>query len=131
MHPMASVRRSPSLPPIPADAWPVLRFATIPAIRIWLAQYPVHQLWSGSESLEVPAAETFIRVWRKNDFLVLHAPMDERESAALRKMVSGEPFAAICETFADLLELDAARETTALLARWLEDGIIARIGRAA
>jgi hypothetical protein len=57
--------------------------------------------------------------------------MDERESAALRKMVSGEPFAAICETFADLLELDAARETTALLARWLEDGIIARISRAA
>ena len=116
---------------IPADAWPVLRFATIPAIRIWLAQYPVHQLWSGSESLEVSAAETFIRVWRKNDFLVLHAPMDERESAALRKMVSGEPFATICETFADLQEPDAARETTALLARWLEDGIIARIGPAA
>ena len=116
---------------IRADAWPVLRFSTIPAIRIWLAQYPVHQLWSGNESLEVSAAETFMRVWRKNDFLVLHAPMDERESAALHKMISGEPFAAICETFADLPEIDAAREATALLARWLEDGIIVRIGRAA
>jgi hypothetical protein len=113
---------------ISADTWPVLRFSTIPAIRIWRAQYPVHQLWSGTESLEVSAAETFIRVWRKKDFLVLHAPMDEREWAALHKVVSGEPFTAICETFADLPEIDAARETTALLARWLEDGFIARIG---
>jgi hypothetical protein len=129
--PDAECATTAELASIPADAWPVLRFSTIPAIRIWLAQYPVHQLWSGSESLEVSAVETFIRVWRKNDFLVLHAPMDERESAALHKMVSGEPFAAICETFADLPELDAARETTALLARWLEDGMIARIGGAA
>ena len=84
-----------------------------------------------SQSLEVSAAETSLRVWRKNDFLVLHAPMDERESAALHKMISGEKFAAICETFADLPEMDAAQEATALLARWLEDGIIARIGGAA
>jgi hypothetical protein len=111
---------------IPADAWPVLRFSTIPAIRIWRAQYPVHQLWSGNESLEVSAAETSIRVWRKNDFLVLHAPMDERESSALHRMILGEPFAAICEAFADLPQIDAAREATALLQRWLDDGIIAR-----
>lgn len=116
---------------IPADAWPVLRFSTIPATRSWRAQYPVHLLWSGSEFLEVAVAETFIRVWRNRDFLVLHAPMDDRESAALHKMILGEPFAAICETFADLPEIDAARETTALLARWLADGIIARIGGAA
>ena len=57
--------------------------------------------------------------------------MDERESAAFDKMISGDPFASICETFADLPEMDAAQEATALLARWLEDGIIARIGGAA
>jgi hypothetical protein len=45
--------------------------------------------------------------------------------------ISGETFAAICETFADLPEMDAAREATGLLARWLEDGIIARIVGAA
>ncbi len=113
------------------NAWPFLRFSTIPAIQIVRARYPVHQLWSASNLLDVSAAETSIRVWRKNYFHVLHAPMDERESAALHKMISGEQFAAICETFADLPEMDAAQEATALLARWLEDGIIARIERAA
>ncbi len=116
---------------VPPDAWPVLRFSTIPAIQTLRAQYPVHQLWSGSESPNVSPAETSLRIWRKNDFLVLHAPMDERESAALHKLISGETFAAICETFADLSEIDAAREATGLLARWLEDGIVARIGAAA
>ncbi len=116
---------------VPPDAWPALRFSTIPAIRTLRAQYPAHQLWSDSQSVEVPAVETVLRVWRKNDFLVLHAPMDERESAALHKMISGETFAAICGIFADLSEIEAAQKATALLARWVEDGIIARIGGAA
>ena len=99
-------------------------------MQILRVQYPVHQLWSGDVSPEVSAAETSLRVWRKNDYEVLHAPMDARESAALNKMISGEPFAAICETFADLPEMVAARETTGLLARWIEDGIIRRVDRA-
>jgi hypothetical protein len=115
---------------IPPSTWPSLHFSTIPAIQTLRAQYPVHQLWSTSESPDVSPTETALRIWRKNDFLVLHAPMDERESAALHKLISGETFAAICETFADLPEMNAAREATGLLARWLEDGIIARIGAA-
>src|ERR1700722_19806824 len=55
---------------IPPDAWPALRFSTIPAIQTLRVQYPAHQLWSDSQSLEVPAAETCLRIWRKNDFLV-------------------------------------------------------------
>ena len=47
------------------------------------------------------------------------------------KMISGEPFAAICETFADLPEAGAAQESAALLVRWIEDGIIHRIDQAA
>jgi hypothetical protein len=112
---------------VPPDAWPALRFSTIPALQTLRAQYPVHQLWSGDESLDVAAANTSIRVWRANDCRVFHAPMDDRESAALRKMNSGEPFAAICETFADLPAAEAAEEATALLARWIEDGIIRRV----
>jgi hypothetical protein len=112
---------------VPPDSWPSLRFTTISAIQTVRAQYSVHQLWSGSQSLELSPAETSLRVWRKNDFQVFHAPMDERESAALHKMISGEPFAAICEAFVDLPELQAAQEATGLLARWIEDGIIGRI----
>ncbi len=113
-----------------ADEWPTLRFRPIPAMQILRVQYPVHRLWSSDESLEVSAAETSLRVWRKSDYDVLHAPMDARESAALHKMISGEPFAAICESFADLPETQAAQEATGLLARWIEDGIIRRVDRA-
>lgn len=113
---------------LPPEAWPTLRFSTIPALQTLRAQYPVHQVWRGEESLDVLAAGTSLRVWRASDGRILHAPMGERESAALQNMRSGEPFAAICETFADLPEMVAAQEATALLARWIEDGIIARIG---
>ncbi|MGA6971085.1 MAG: hypothetical protein WBY93_05600 [Candidatus Binatus sp.] len=113
-----------------ADDWPALRFQAIPAMQTLRVQYPVHQLWSGDDSLAVSLAETSLRVWRKNDYEVLHAPMDERESAALHKMISGEPFAAICGTFADLPETQAAQETSGLLARWIADGIIRRVDRA-
>ena len=112
---------------VPADGWPSIRFWPIPALETLRADFPVHQVWSGGKSLDVPAAETSIRVWRTPDCRVLHAPMDERESAALDKMIAGEPFAAICETFADLPEMQAAQEATAILARWIEDGIIGRI----
>ena len=115
---------------VPPDAWPALRFTAIPAIQTLRAEYPVHRLWSGDESLDVAAAKTSIRIWRANDCRVFHAPMDERESAAIQKMISGEPFASICETFADLPEKEAAQEATGLLARWIEDGIIGRIGEA-
>jgi|HubBroStandDraft_6_1064221.scaffolds.fasta_scaffold430534_2 hypothetical protein len=116
---------------IPAEAWPALRFSAIPAIKILRAQYPVHHLWSGERSLEVTAGETSLRVWRANDCRVFHALMDKRESAAIQKMISGAPFAAICETFADLPEAVAAQESAALLVRWIEDGIIHRIDQAA
>ena len=115
---------------VPADVWPALRFWLIPAIQTLRAQYPVHQLWSGSRSLDVATVETSLRVWRKGDYQVFHAPMDERECAALDTMMSGEPFAAICEIFADLPEMDAAQEATGLLARWIEDGIIGRVSGA-
>ncbi len=116
---------------VPADAWPTLHFSAIPAFKTLRAHYPVHHLWSGGRSLEVTAAKTSLRVWRANDCRVFHAPMDERESAALTKMISGEPFATICETFADLPEAGAAQESAALLVRWIEDGIIHRIDQAA
>ncbi len=116
---------------VPADAWPSLRFSAIPAIKTLHAQYPVQGLWSGGSSLDVSAEVSTLRVWRANDCRVFHALMDKRESAAMQKMISGEPFAAICDAFADLPEAEAAQESAALLVRWIEDGIIHRIDQAA
>ena len=112
---------------IPANTWPAIRFSAIPAMRIVHVQYPVHQLWSGSKSLDVSPADTCLRVWRTSDWRIVHAPMDVREITGIQKMISGEPFAAICETFADLPEPEAAQEAATLLARWIEDGTIGRI----
>ena len=116
---------------VPPEAWPAIRFSAIPAIKTLRVQYKVHQLWSGGKSVEVAASETSIRVWRASDWRILHAPMDERESAALQKMISGEPFAVICEIFADLPEMEAVKNATALLGRWIADGIITRIDKGA
>src|SRR5207244_964958 len=96
----------------------------------WLgvrARWPVHELWAGADPAAVAPAPTALRVWRAADFVVFHAPMDARADEALGRLMAGEPFAAACEAFADLPPADAAHEATALLLRWVEDGILARL----
>jgi len=106
--------------------WPELRMAPVRSLEVLSLDWPAHRIWS-EESAEHPApAKTVLRVWRRADFSVVHAPMDERESAAMRRMLAGETFGEICQAFADLDDDRAAQEAGALLLRWLEDGIIAR-----
>ena len=111
---------------LPAEAWPGLRLEPIPALAVMRGRWPVHELWAGADPATLAAAPTTLRVWRAPDRSVFHAPMDDRGAAALASMIAGEPFAAMCEAFDDLSPSEAAREATALLLRWLEDGIIAR-----
>ena len=112
---------------VPAKDWPGLRFVPIPALTVVHARWPVHDAWSGADPAALVAAPTALRVWRGADFVVFHAPMDPRASDALGRLIAGEPFAIACEAFADLQPIEAAREATALLLGWLEDGIIARL----
>ena len=51
-----------------------------------------------------------------------------RVRVVLRLLIAGAPFVIACEAFTDRTPLEAAQAITALLARWIEDGIIARIG---
>jgi hypothetical protein len=110
----------------PAQAWPRLRFVPIPALAVVRASWPVHELWGGAEAAAMTAEPTVLRVWRAADYTVYHAATDARAAQALERLVARAPFAVICETFADLPPIQAAHEATALLARWVEDGIIAR-----
>jgi hypothetical protein len=73
----------------------------------------------------MPAPQrTVLRVWREG-FKVFHAAIDEIEEAALARLAGGATFAAVCELFAQTTSLeDAAHAAGALLARWLEDGIV-------
>jgi hypothetical protein len=106
--------------------WPQMHLVPVRSLQVLRTAWPVHRLWA-EESPENPEpAATSIRVWRGKDFHVLHAPIDEREAAAMRRLLQRASFAEICEVFEDLDEQDGAREAGALLLRWLEDGIIAR-----
>ncbi len=49
------------------------------------------------------------------------------KSGAISRLLAGASFAEICQVFDDLEEQQAAQEAGALLLRWLEDGIIARV----
>ena len=113
---------------VPAGAWPALRFGAVSALAVVHAGWPLHELWTGTEPASLRPAATMLRVWRAGDGRVFHAPMDAREADALARLMAGQTLAAMCAAFDDLPPHQAGREATALLARWLEDGIIARVG---
>src|SRR5260370_42531386 len=66
--------------------WPELRLVPVRSLEIMSAGWPVYRVWA-QESEESPEhlepAATSIRVWRRADFDVLHAPMDDREAGAI------------------------------------------------
>jgi hypothetical protein len=112
---------------IPAGRWPALRFRTIPALTFVRAEWPVDGLWRDDAKTDLEPSPTTIRVWRAPDDRVFHARMAPQELHALERMIAAEPFAAICGAFDALPPAEAGREAVALLARWLEDGIVAGV----
>jgi hypothetical protein len=104
-----------------ADAWPALRFETVPALVVLETAWPVHRLWpADADATGVAPARTALRVWRDR-FLVYQTAMDTGEERALAAFRAGEPFAAVCEAF------DAPAVAGATLLRWIEDGIVAAV----
>ncbi len=107
-------------------AWPQLRMAAVRSLGVVNAAWPVHRLWAEDNREGLEPSSTSIRVWRRADFHILHAPMDKHEAAAVTRLLAGWTFGEICQVFDDLDEQQGAEQAGALLLRWLEDGIIAR-----
>ncbi len=107
-------------------AWAQLRMHPVRSLEVVNAAWPVHRLWADDTPDGLEPAPTSIRVWRRADFHVVHAPMDQREATAVARLLSGSTFAEICQPFEDLDQQQGAEQAGALLLRWLEDGIIAR-----
>jgi len=107
------------------ERWPGMRFRPIPALTLMYAGWPVHELCSGCDAGVLRPAPTWIRIWRGRDYQVFHASIDGREAEALKRMMGGESFAAVCDAYSDLPEGAAAQESIATLALWLERGLIA------
>jgi hypothetical protein len=125
--PESGVLTADRLRQIPTECWPALRFSAIPALTIVRAKWPVHRLWNDDGAPNPAPSPTFLRVWRAEDCRVFHAAMDLRELGALERLIAGEPLETICAAFADLPAAEAGYQAIALLARWLEDGIIAEL----
>lgn len=107
-------------------AWPSTRFGVVPAVVRLVAGWPVHRAWAAEDDATppaLPAERTALRVWRSG-YAVYHAPMEAQEEAALAALVAGEPFAVVCEAFADLPADEAAAEAASLLVTWVEDGMV-------
>jgi hypothetical protein len=108
------------------EAWPGARFAVVPALVRVVAGAPVQRAWAAAPEdgpITLAAERTALRVWRSG-FAVFHAVMDAREEAALASLIAGEPFAAVCEAFADLPAERAAAEAASLLVTWVEDDMV-------
>ena len=107
-----------------------LVLAPVPACATLVADWPVHEVWkTPATAAGIAPARTALRVWREG-FTVYHAPMDAAEEAAWARLAAGAPFADVCEAFATAghMESDdeAGRAAASLLARWVDDGILAR-----
>jgi hypothetical protein len=95
----------------------------VPSCMTLVAAWPVHEVWKDPSVAPAPK-RTALRVWREG-FKVFHAAIDDAEEAALGRLAGGATFATVCELFAQTTSLEeAAREASALLARWLEDGVL-------
>ena len=112
---------------IDAAAWPSLRFVPIRAFMLLHLTWPAHAVWQDVHAAPSAPVPGTVRVWRGADFRVFHAPLEPRAAVALERLMAGEPFGTVCAAFGDLPEADGAQQAVSLLARWLEDGLIAGV----
>lgn len=110
---------------VPAHAWPALVLRPVPSLRLLRLTWPAQRLWSGDGTADaLPRDRTWLRVWRAPDDTVLHAVLDSTAATVLRRLLTGAPFARLCEPFRQRAPGAAAAEAIGLLARWLEDGML-------
>lgn len=117
--------RLADLAAVPADDWAALRFRPVASLHRLAADWPVDRLWAAPTDVVDPAP-TRLRVWRQ-EHVVYHCPIESAEDAALARLAAGEPFASICEAFADGDDAAAAAAAGSHLVRWIEDGLVAAL----
>lgn len=110
------------------EAWNTVGFAFHPTLTVRVVTTNVGALWSGLDEgsplapapLEAPMA---VRVWRK-DLQPHFRTIDAVEATALAEMVQGRSFAEICERLTHERIEEPVERAGALLAVWLQDGLI-------
>lgn len=115
---------------IAPEKWPALMMRIHPAVQVLRLAYRVAKLLRAVEEERewkpADAGAVEVIVWRR-DSRVLYRELEKVEERAFADLVSGAPFAKICELVAeDSPTRDPVEELNRLLARWLADGILTR-----
>ncbi|MEW6776865.1 MAG: DNA-binding domain-containing protein [Bdellovibrionota bacterium] len=118
---------------VPLEKWDGLIFEPIPSLRVLSLEYPAHELWLALEEKkdipEISPAPVKLLVWRVG-FKVYHRPLEASEAPLLEAIFAGKTFSEACESAAQALGEDiqaAAERAAVLLARWVREGIFARV----
>lgn len=115
----AAPLRLADLAALPVAQWAKLRLTTVPSLALLELRWPVQDLLVPGAAPPDAPAPSVLRVWRRGH-RVFHATVDATEAAALGLVRAGASFGEIAEQCGD------AAEAAALLARWLEDELLAR-----
>jgi hypothetical protein len=121
-----------ALASIPPEAWAEIRLELSPTLRIVALDFAVAGSWERvgqGEAFEPPAATpTRYRLWRR-EHKVFYRTIEETERDALAAAAAGGTFGDVCAAIADRIGDEAGpAEAFAILSRWINDGIVVRIG---
>lgn len=116
--PAGEVLRLAELRALPPASFPDLHLTSVPSLAVLELGWSVQRMLEDRGEERLRRERTVLRVWRRGD-LVFHATVDAGERTALELLRRGATFAAIAACCRD------AGEAAALLARWLEDEIVA------
>ena len=77
--------------------------------------------------LTAPTAEARVMLVWRHELLVYHRPLEPLEDAALARAAAGATFGAVCDLVSEHMSMEEAGPFAfQLLARWVQDGLIAR-----
>lgn len=128
---------------LPAEAWLELRCQTHPTVNLLALQWEVAPIWKTlsdiAENTSLAAAADAVQtnapqphqhtllIWRQQ-LSTRWRSLEPLESQLLDALMQNQPFHALCEQAAELMEESAAPATVAgLLRRWVEDGLLTQI----
>jgi hypothetical protein len=111
--------------------WHALNLQTHPALHTldcwWRVNDVLHAVENGNQWKQPELGPVLLLVWRQNN-QVYYRELSTPERAALEALSNSGGFAAVCEAFASWFDGDdPATAIAEMLARWLADGLLARV----
>lgn len=115
---------------VPPEAWPALRFAPHPSLRLTALVWAVEPLWRAlSENADAETAPPeplphHLLTWRQNDQTQWRS-LEPFEAELLQAALAGAAFAELCERAAATQGEQAAAAVAGHLRGWVEAGLLA------